>query len=113
MSPSSSGFGLATEAEQPAGAETSVIGDLSSYSKSMKYSGSATRSVTNFDKGGRLLERHGDVELDEVVGPLFHPVVRHRTEVDRLAADLEGGEIADVGEAAGVLLGQRRETAPA
>ncbi len=56
-----------------------------------------------------LLERHGDVKLHEVVWPLFHPVIRHRAEIDDLAAVLECGEIADVGEAAGVLPGERGE----
>src|SRR5271166_1942957 len=55
LSASSSGFGLATDAEQPAGAETSVTGFLSSNSKSMKYSGSATRSVANLASGAGLL----------------------------------------------------------
>src|ERR1700710_532022 len=42
VSPASSGFGLATDSEQPAGALSSVIESLSSNSKSMKNSGSAT-----------------------------------------------------------------------
>ena len=44
-----------------------------------------------------------------MVGPLLHPIVGDAAEIHRLAADLEGGEIADLGEAAGVLLGQRGE----
>ena len=100
---------MATEAEHPEGAETSVIGVLSSNSKSMKYSGSATRRVTNFDGGVGSLSGTVDVELHEMVRPLLHPVIRHRAELDRLAADLERGEIADVGEAAGVLPGERGE----
>jgi len=40
----SSGFGLAIEAEQPAGAEASAIASLSSNSKSMKYRGRRTSS---------------------------------------------------------------------
>ena len=44
LSSATSGFGLAMEAEQPEGAESSAIGSVSSNSKSMKYSGSATSS---------------------------------------------------------------------
>ena len=109
LSASSRGFGLATEAEQPGGGERSFTGFLSSNSKSMKYSGSATRSVTNLASGERRLQRQGDVELDQMVGPLLHPVIRHRAELDRLAADLQRGEIADLGEAPGVFLGERGE----
>src|SRR6185437_12216701 len=47
LSPASSGLGLATVAVHPGGAEMSVTGTLSSNSKSMKNSGSATRSVRN------------------------------------------------------------------
>ena len=71
----SSGFGLAIDAEQPDGAATSAIGSLSSYSKSMKYSGSATSSEKYCPGGGRRLEMQIDVEGDEVVGPLLHPIV--------------------------------------
>ncbi len=49
------------------------------------------------------------MERHEMVGPLLHPIVGDATEIHRLAADLEGGEIADLGEVAGVLLGQRGE----
>ena len=83
LSASSSGLGLATEAEQPAGALMSVIGALSSYSKSMKYSGSATRRVRNLQGLVGSFRGTVDVELDEVVGPLLHPVVGHRAEIDR------------------------------
>ena len=44
-----------------------------------------------------------------MVGPLLHPIVGDRAEVRRRAADLQRGEIADFGQAAGVLLGQRSE----
>ena len=49
------------------------------------------------------------MELDQMVGPLLHPIVGHRAEIHGLAADLQRGEIADLGQAPGVLLGQRRE----
>ena len=113
LSPSSRGFGFATEAEQPAGAETSVTGSLSSNSKSMKNSGSATRKRHELGERSRGLERQRDVELDQMVGPLLHPVIGHRAEFSRLSADLQRGEIADLGEALGVFLGERRELARA
>ena len=52
-----------------------------------------------------------DMKRDEVVGTLFHPVVAvlDRAKRGRLAVDLQGGEIADLGEPAGVLARQRRE----
>ena len=109
LSPSSRGFGFATEAEQPAGDETSVTGSLSSNSKSMKNSGSATRKRHELGERSRGLEGQRDVELDQMVGPLLHPVIRHRAEFSRLPADLERGEIADLGEALGVFLGERGE----
>ena len=109
LSPWSSGFGLVTEAEQPGGGETSVIGSLSSNSKSMKYSGSATRKRHELGRRRRVLERDRHMELDQMVGPLLHPVVRHRAEVDRLASDLQRREIADLREAARILPGERRE----
>ena len=49
------------------------------------------------------------MEFDQMVGPLLHPIVGHRAEIHRLATDLQRGEIADFGQAAGVLLGQRGE----
>ena len=59
--------------------------------------------------GDGVFERQGDMELDQMVGPLLHPVIRHRAELNRLAADFQRREIADLGEAAGVFLGERRE----
>src|SRR5208282_758570 len=47
LSAGSRAFALVTETEQPEGGETRVTGFLSSNSKSMKYSGSATRNVMN------------------------------------------------------------------
>ncbi len=44
FSPPSSGLGFAIEVEHPAGADCKVTPSLSSNSKSMKYSGSATSS---------------------------------------------------------------------
>ena len=49
------------------------------------------------------------MEGDEMIGALLHPIVRDRREVDRFAVELQRREIADFGEAAGVLLGERRE----
>ncbi len=49
------------------------------------------------------------MELDQMVGPLLHPIVGHRAEIHGLAAVLQRGEIADFGQAPGVLLGQRGE----
>jgi hypothetical protein len=77
LSPGSSGLALATEAEQPAGADTSVIGDLSSYSKSMKYSGSATRSVTNLDSdAGFLLGQRRELLAFDKLTRLREPLSR-------------------------------------
>jgi len=81
LSFASSGFGLATFAEHPDGAETRLTGSLSSNSKSMKYSGSATRNVRNLVIATGCLQRQGDVELDQMVGPLLHPIVGHRAEI--------------------------------
>ena len=62
-----------------------------------------------FDDTSRGLERQGDVKLDQMVGPLLHPVIGHRAEIHRLAGDLQRREITDLGEAACVLPGERRE----
>jgi ferredoxin len=53
----------------------------------------------------RRLQPQVDVEGDKVVGPLLHPIVAvlDRPEFDRFAANLQGGVVAGVGEAAGVL----------
>jgi hypothetical protein len=55
------------------------------------------------------LERQDDMKLNQTVPRLLHPTVRHRAEVDARPADLQRGEIADVGEAAGVFPCQRRK----
>ena len=104
------GLGLGDRGRTAGGRrDESFTGSLSSNSKSMKYSGSATRNVMNFASDAGVLQRQCDVELDQMVGPLLHPVIRHRAELNRLAADLQRREIADLGEAAGVFLGERGE----
>src|ERR1700736_957959 len=51
VSSAAKGFGLATDSEQPTGALSSMMASLSSNSKSMKNSGSATSSEKNLPGG--------------------------------------------------------------
>jgi hypothetical protein len=55
LSLAASGLGLATVTTHPDGAETSFTGSLSANSKSMKNSGSATRSVRSLPAGSGIL----------------------------------------------------------
>ena len=60
------------------------------------------REGTEAADGGRRLERQPDVEGDEMVGALLHPVFRDFAEGDSLAVELEGGEVTHIGEPARV-----------
>ena len=107
----SSGFGLAIEAEQPEGADDErdrvVVVEL----EVDEIFGVGDQQREIVPGRGRRLQVQVDVESDEMVGPLLHPIVAvlDRPELGRLAADLERGEIADLGQAAGVLARQRGE----
>ena len=109
LSVSSIGLGLATVAAQPEGGGDELHRILIVEFKVDEIFGIGDAQGQELDHGRRSLQRQGDVELDQMVGPLLHPIVGDRAEIHRLAADLQGREIADVGQAACVLLRQRGE----
>ena len=97
LSSASSGFGLATVAEHPDGAETRrhrlFIVKLE-VDEELRIGDPQGKKLRD---RGRGLQRKSDMELDEMVGPLLHPIVRHIAEIHGLAGNLQRGEIADLG----------------